>query len=367
MKPKLCYILPSISNDTHFSYNVKLIWYLKYQFDLFFIVEKGSAPAMPQVRTYAQRYRSFPARYLENIIILMRARFAGYKDFYVHYSFLSALNASMITTLFGGRVYYWNAGLPWNYPQNFLRRWFERAVYYAVDYVVTGTNSLAQQYAEHYHMPREKIKVMPNWIDVFHFASAVDQFRSQRDSIKKQLHVAPDEKIALFVHRLSHRKGAQYLPEMVRTLSNEKIIFIVVGDGPDRKQIESEFSAKNLKDRVRMLGWTPSEDIPKYFALADVFIMPSDEEGFPHVLLESMAASVPFVAYNVGGVGELLSKDLQKYATTPGDSAAFIDMMRALVHMPASDLQQLASMEQECVQQYDIARVLNIAFPNLFL
>lgn len=364
---RLCYILPDISNDTHFSYNVKLIQRLQHQFNLFFIVEKGTAPNISDVRSYAQRYLFFPFRYAENFIILMWARLSGYKDFYVHYSFVSAINASIITALFGGRVYYWNAGLPWNYPQNFLRRFFEQAAYYAVDYVVTGTDGLARQYAKHYHIPFEKIKTAPNWIDVDEFASAVDRFRSQKDTIKKQLKIATDEKIVLFVHRLSHRKGAHYLPEIVNAFADANVVFIVAGDGPDRNQVESEFVRRNLNNRVRMLGRTLSADIPKYFAIADVFIMPSDEEGFPHVLLEAMAASVPFVAHDVGGVGELLSKDLRRYAIASGNTSAFIDMMRTMMHMSASDLQLLMRQEKACVQQYDIAGVLNITFPSLFI
>ncbi|MEK9175500.1 MAG: glycosyltransferase, partial [Patescibacteria group bacterium] len=250
MKPKLCYVLPDVGADTHFSYNVDFVGYIRDQFDVFFVLEKGKAPSVQGVRIHAQRYRFFPARYLENVVILIRARLSGYTDFYVHYSFLSALNASMITALFGGRVYYWNAGLPWNYPQNFLRRAFERVVYYAVDYVVTGTDGLARQYAARYHIARNKIKVIPNWIDTKKFASAVSRFRSEKDAIKKDMNIALDEKIVLFVHRLSHRKGAHYLPEIVQTLSDEKIVFIIIGGGSDRKQIESEFAARNVSDRV---------------------------------------------------------------------------------------------------------------------
>ena len=83
--------------------------------------------------------------------------------------------------------------------------------------------------------------------------------------------------------------------------------FLLVGDGPLRAEIEQLSASLGLGDRVLFLG--DRRDIPAILASSDLSVLTSDSEGLSNVLLESMAAGVPVVAYAVGGNPEIVSND----------------------------------------------------------
>ena len=88
-------------------------------------------------------------------------------------------------------------------------------------------------------------------------------------------------------------------------------IFVVVGGkgiGDDVSALLKSLIVRyGLGKTIRLEGSVPSRDIPAYYAAADLFIMPSEEEGFGIVLLEAMAAGVPFVTTDEGKLGTSLS------------------------------------------------------------
>src|SRR3989338_2572250 len=292
---RICYVLQECSAHTHFSYNCAFVDHIRDVMDVWLVTEKGARRNCAQKQVSCQRFR-FPAlRLIENFIMLFRIRLRGYSDFYVHYSFLSALNAACIARFCGGRVFYWNAGLPWLYRRPFFREWIERAAYRAITFLVTGTEGLKQEYAKHYDIPLRKIKVMPNWIDVQKVKS--QKLKIKINELKRQLCIPEKAKVLLFVHRLSKRKGAHYLLEIMNRLRDENVVLLVVGDGPERDSLELKIEKWGLANKTRFLGWTAQHEVTKYFSIADIFIMPSEEEGFPHALLEALAAKVPFVSF----------------------------------------------------------------------
>lgn len=365
MKPKLSIIIPeyNIFTPTHFNYLYDLVRNISKDFDIFLIAEKGSGQPdfIAKNKFYLQKFQFVPLRMAENFILLLILRLAGYKDFYAHYSFLSSFNASLLVWFLGGRTFYWNCGLPWLYKRSFFRERFERLVYRIVTFLVTGTEGLKRKYAEYYQLPLSKIKVLPNWIDPARFRNQKSGIRNQE--LKKQLNISDDQKVLLFAHRLSKRKGAHHLPEILRGLADESVFLLIVGDGPGRGVLESKVKSHMLN--VRFLGWVSNEELPNYYALADVFIMPSEEEGFPHVLLETMASGIPFVAFAVGGVKEIVPPELFSYLVPSGNTQVFIEKIRDLLHASQDNLKILRDSELNWVKRYDI----NLAarkFKNLF-
>ena len=73
----------------------------------------------------------------------------------------------------------------------------------------------------------------------------------------------------------------------------------------------------------------PNRDVARLYAAADVFLMPSEEEGFPRVLLEAMVHRLPFVATDVGGVRDVVPASCAASVVADGDMAAFIDRAAA--------------------------------------
>ncbi len=345
IKPKLAYVLPVFDKDdhTHFAYLNGFLEELRKIFDVRLIIEK----------TQNSFLDTAPLRALRMLLLFLRARFSGYKDYYVHYSFLAAWEASLIARISGGRVFYWNCGEPWKYRRNIFRNVFEHSAYRLISFLITGTESLKKQYADHYQLPLNKIRTMPNWISL---EKAKDQIlKVKSDELRAKLNILPEQRVVLFVHRLSKRKGAHYLPEILNHLKDENVVLVIVGDGPEKKNIELNVAGQMSK--VRMLGWIPQNKVLDYFAIADVFLMPSEEEGFPHVLLESMAARVPFVATNVGGVKDMIPDSQLEYIAESGDLVALSEKIKSLLHLRAGSLRSLEQDLAEWVKQYDIKKV----------
>lgn len=361
-KKKLCFILPEYNKNTptHFNYLYDFIKSVSGDFDIFLIVEKGGRPNFDLGcrRTQAVWFKSFLLRAAEVKLRIFYARLLGYKDFYIHYSFLAAFYASLTVKIFGGRTFYWNCGLPWNYKRGFFREWFERLVYKMISFLVTGTESLKKEYAQNYHLPLERIKVMPNWIDVekVKSQSASRRTKTEISEIKENLRINENQKIILFAHRLSKRKGAHYLPEIIAALKGENAVLLVIGDGPERSDIELRIMNYELSNKVRFLGWIPQSEVLNYFMLADLFIMPSEEEGFPHVLLEAMVIGTPFVAFDVGGVKEIAPPEIQDFVVLSGNINSFVDKVRELLK-GGSDYLKLGMIEKDWVSRFDIVKI----------
>lgn len=340
-----------VATATHFNYLYGLIENLQQEMDIFLIIERGDRPDfLKKGKIYVQKFKFLPLKVLENLLVLLYARIRGYGDFYIHYSFLSALNASLIAKIGRGRTFYWNCGLPWLYGRSFLREKFERLIYRSVTFLVTGTEGLKNQYAKHYQLPLSKIKIMSNWVDAKRFSKE----SAGRENLKSKLNISNQERVVLFVHRLSKRKGAHYLPEILNKLRNENIVLVIIGDGPEKRNIQLLISNYQLQDRVKFLGCVPNGEIQNYFGIADLFIMPSEEEGFPHVLLEAMTAGVPYAAFEVGGVKEISPPEFTRYLVREGNLLIFVEKVRELLKLNAGDLEVLKKKELNWVKQFDI-------------
>ncbi|MEK7520884.1 MAG: glycosyltransferase family 4 protein [Patescibacteria group bacterium] len=363
---KLCYILPEYDprSHTHFAYLPGFIREISKDFAVFLVIEKGERPPDDWGcrRIWVARFSFPPVKWCELHCRLLYARLWGCRDFYVHYSFGSAFLASTIVKVCGGRVFYWNCGLPWQYRRGFLRETFERLTYRLISFLVTGTEELKKQYAAHYRLSPEKIKVMPNWIDLREVENRRAAFGGAAQ-LRGELAVRAGQKVVLFAHRLSRRKGAHYLPEILDKLRDENAVLLIAGDGPEGESVKAEMENRGLKDFARFLGWVPNSELAGYYSLADVFIMPSEEEGFPRVLLEAMAFGVPFVAFDAGSAREIIPPALGDFVVPAGDVAVFAGRIAEVLKKDAAEIR---AVEKEWVKKFDLS-VAADRFKTLFL
>lgn len=125
----------------------------------------------------------------------------------------------------------------------------------------------------------------------------------------------------LFVGRLAAVKGLSVLfksaVELRRDFSALKIT--LVGDGPERMNLENEVQQLGLEDCVEFVGYQSQSEVAEFLQAADLLILPSFAEGLPVVLMEAMAAQVPVVTTPVGGVTELVEDGINGALVPPGD------------------------------------------------
>lgn len=370
MKPRVCYILPEYdaAAGSHFFYLYELLERAQNSLELFVIVEKAGAGVKHfPFPAHVQKFRFLPLRAFELFFLVCRERMRGTKYFYTHYSFFGAVISWFVTAVSGGTVYYWNCGMPWLYRRSRIAEFVFRFILRHT-VLVTGTEGIAKEYERRYNLIFGKIRILPNWINLQRWGVPEAPHRKEvRSRMKTKLGIADSQKVVLFVHHVSRRKGShRVLPTAVSvTKSRSDVIFLVVGGGPEQQNLKTEIQNLGLGGHVRLLGEVPNKELPGYFAVADVFFMPSEEEGFPHVLLEAMAAGVPYVASDAGGVREITPPELQGYVISEDDTARFSQKIVQLLSITSEERGRIIHAEQEWVKQYDI-NVIVAKFIQLF-
>jgi glycosyltransferase involved in cell wall biosynthesis len=108
---------------------------------------------------------------------------------------------------------------------------------------------------------------------------------------------------------------------------------MIVGEGPDRRELEQEIRRLGLTSQVQLAG--ERRDVPKLLARADFFVLSSASEGLPVSVLEAMAAGLPVVAARVGGVPEVVLDGRTGVLFRPRDPEELAAALERLVAQPA--------------------------------
>jgi glycosyltransferase involved in cell wall biosynthesis len=186
----------------------------------------------------------------------------------------------------------------------------ERLLANATDRIVAISPAIRDELLQQHRIGRpEQYRVVPLGFDLGALA-AIDARARQR--ARDALGIAARTHVVSTVGRLTAIKQHHLFLETAQLVANRDgaAIFLVVGDGELRNELEQKARDLGIADRTRFLGWR--RDLDAIYGATDVFLLTSRNEGTPVALIESLAAGVPGVATDVGGVGDVL-------ATTGGD------------------------------------------------
>jgi len=148
---------------------------------------------------------------------------------------------------------------------------------------------------------KKKITVVYNGIDLTPYLQSVNI-----ENKKNKLEIDKNATIIGTVARLTPVKGIHFFIQSIPKILSQQpsSIFLIVGDGYIRKELE-DFAVKiGIKESIIFTGYR--KDIPSLLKIFDIFVMPSLKEGLPYAVIEAMAASKPVVATNVAGNNELV-------------------------------------------------------------
>ncbi|KAA1189949.1 glycosyltransferase family 4 protein [Pseudohalioglobus sediminis] len=124
----------------------------------------------------------------------------------------------------------------------------------------------------------------------------------------------------LFMGKLGERKGVYDLISAVGRIAQQipDSVFYLCGDGEIEK-VNEEIAAAGLADFFSVEGWIGIEDKADYYSKADVFLLPSYNEGLPMSILEAMSSALPLIATPVGGIPEVIESGANGLLVEPGD------------------------------------------------
>jgi glycosyltransferase involved in cell wall biosynthesis len=199
------------------------------------------------------------------------------------------------------------------------------------DRVVGVGQAVRQALIDNEGIPAGRVSVVYNGVDLAAFQDGGDR----RAAVRKGIGAGPDDLLILQVARLDplkdHLTALRTIERVCRHRPEARLV--LVGEGPQLPLIQDFLTSRDLPGRVSLLGLRT--DVARLLAAADVFLLTSISEGIPLTVIEAMAAGLPVVATDVGGVGEVVAEGRTGLLAPAGDDVALAEKLASLADDPS--------------------------------
>ena len=198
------------------------------------------------------------------------------------------------------------------------------------DRVVGVGESVRQALIENEGIAAERVEVIYNGIDLARFQC----HEKDRLQMRAELGLSPRDLAIIQVARLDpvkdHAIAVRTIERVIKR--HERTRLLIVGDGPEMSAIRELIGQQQLDQYVQLLGLR--SDIGRLLAASDVCLLTSKSEGIPLTIIEAMAAGLPVVATDVGGVSEVIEHDITGLLAPTGDAVRLAEHVCQLADSP---------------------------------
>lgn len=238
---------------------------------------------------------------------------------------------------------------------------FKRWIYLLMEKLAAGLRDATIALSEkeknialkHGTAKRNSVFVIPNGIDLNSLS-----FLSRAEA-RKHLGIEENQFVIGTIANLYKTKGLGYLIEAFHLLNSKSPIpnskFLIIGEGPERKNLELRIKNYELSDKVILTG--SIHDASQYLKAFDIFVLPSVKEGFPYTILEAMAAGLPIVATDVGAIPEILENQKSGLIVPPANLEILAKALKNLLDNPQKT-QELGKNAAETVKQFTLDKTI---------
>ena len=229
---------------------------------------------------------------------------------------------------------------------------FEPVITFAInqsDAVTAVSESLKKDTHANFPSVKKDIHVIPNFI-------CLDDYKIENQHCQKKMYAPNEER--LLIHVSNFRK-VKRVDDVLRVFDKVRQVMpaklILVGDGPERGNIEKLCRELNTCDDIKSLGKIVNPE--QILSIADLFLLPSETESFGLAALEAMASKVPVISTNSGGLPEVITNGVSGYMSNVGDVD---DMAKNAIRILKDDatLNQFKLNAFEQATKFDISRIL---------
>ena len=147
-------------------------------------------------------------------------------------------------------------------------------------------------------------------------------------ALRRELGIPEDATVLLSVGDLNKNKNHRAVLEALAGMENRNLHYVVCGRGPLKGELEAFAREKGLGDRVRFMGYR--NDIPAFYAMADIFVFPSFREGLSVSVMEAMASGLPVVCSRIRGNTDMVEDGVNGFLVEPGKSDTIAGALRRL-------------------------------------
>ncbi len=216
--------------------------------------------------------------------------------------------------------------------------------------------SLNREYYRHHGIPEEKIFWMPYAVDNGFFQTEARKAGARREEWRRELGLAPGRPVILFLSKLEPRKRpadllAAYIHLTRKAAPAAPPYLLFVGDGEQRRPLE-ELAREMRLEGVRFLGFKNQTELPAYYDLCDVFVLPSVAEPWGLVVNEAMNAGKAVIVSDQVGCGPDLVRNGENGYTFPcGDISALAAALQRVLADPVH-CRHLGQKGREIISQW---------------
>lgn len=213
--------------------------------------------------------------------------------------------------------------------------------------IIANSQMVKEEIIRLYGTPADHVHVIHNGVP------APEADRGMRESIRKELHVAPDRLVALFAGTGWERKGLRDAVEAVGALKTP-VTLLVAGAGNPR--------GLRVSERVHFLGPLDASRMRAMFSAADVFILPTYYDPFSNACVEALAAGLPVITTKANGFSEIIEPGVDGEVVAPGDVAALTSALAAWADRPRRESVRPRLLEKAAKHSVEenLARTLEV-------
>lgn len=179
--------------------------------------------------------------------------------------------------------------------RKYVTNTFLKIFYPKMDIIVAQSNYMKTDLTKSYRVDPNRVVVINNALS--------DKFEKKLQDIR----CYPKKNYILYAGRLEKQKGLYFLLEAFSYINNKEIWLYMIGDGSQKKELMGECERLGIADRVKFISYT--NNIEEYYSSAKLTVLTSYFEGFPNVLIESIACGTPVVSFDLpSGPSEIITE-----------------------------------------------------------
>ncbi|MFH1702688.1 MAG: glycosyltransferase family 4 protein [Nitrospirota bacterium] len=197
---------------------------------------------------------------------------------------------------------------PW--WKRFFKRMILSSLFKRISAFLT-IGTLNAEYYRHYGVPEKKMFLTPYSVDNDFFLKNYEELFDRRNNFKKGLDIASETPVILYASKMMPRKRSTDLLKAYEKVQEKiDVALVFVGDGVEKPFLEAYTKGHNLKN-VHFVGFKNQTELPNYFVIADVFVLPSTDEPWGLVINEAMNFGLPVITTDKVGAAPDLVKDVE--------------------------------------------------------
>lgn len=230
--------------------------------------------------------------------------------------------------------------------------WVDRLICVCATHVVPEGLGV-QRDLESYRITGKPLKVIGHGniagVDTEFFSLEAIGVRAAAVELRARIKLDPQAMVFCFVGRLNKDKGIAELCTAFNALPEQAQLLLI--GGLDQSAPISEELQEKIKNnsRIHVLGFL--EDIRPALSLANVLVLPSYREGFPNVVLQAGAMSLPVIATNINGCNEVIEPGFNGWLVAPRDAKALMVAMQEAMQIPSGSHKEMGERARSRVQQ----------------